>query len=225
MKTRHISSVLNRRLEVPGYWSRQRGASLVVSLLMLVAVLLLGISAAQIALQGEKASRGDRDRQVAFQAAEAALMDAEMDIESSPASNSRSVIFKETKTVRTAFIVECGAETTNQSFGLCEVSQEGQTPVWLKVDFSVTGSSAKSVPYGHFTGQFMQTGTGSTPARLPRYIIEIMNYKVAASDPTIPSNHAPPADYFRITAIGFGMKDSTQVVLQSYYRKVEDTEK
>ena len=55
---------------------RQRGASLIVSLLMLVAVLVLGISAAQIALQGEKASRNDRDRQIAFQAAEAALMDA-----------------------------------------------------------------------------------------------------------------------------------------------------
>ena len=62
----------------------QYGATLLVTLLMLVVVLLLGIAAAQIALQGEKSSRNDRDRQIAFQAAEAALLDAEMDIEQSP---------------------------------------------------------------------------------------------------------------------------------------------
>ncbi len=60
---------------------RERGVALLVCLLMLVMVMLLGVSAAQLSLQGEKASRGDRDREVAFQAAEDALADAERDIE------------------------------------------------------------------------------------------------------------------------------------------------
>lgn len=60
---------------------RQRGVALLVCLLMLILVMLLGVSAAQLSLQGEKAARGERDREVAFQAAEDALADAERDIQ------------------------------------------------------------------------------------------------------------------------------------------------
>ena len=61
---------------------RERGVALLVTLLMLVAVLLLGASASTMALLGEQAARAERDRLIAFQAAEDALMDAERDIES-----------------------------------------------------------------------------------------------------------------------------------------------
>ncbi|MBS1169430.1 MAG: pilus assembly protein [Burkholderiaceae bacterium] len=202
--------------------SRQQGASLVVSLLMLVAVLLLGISAAQIALQGEKASRGDRDRQIAFQAAEAALADAEIDIEKSSASNSRSSVFKEKDVLDHYFITGCGTTGDNggKSLGLCQPAPAGQTPVWLTVDFTDTGAStAKSVAYGAFTGQEMQVGTGSTPARLPRYIIEIFKYNQAGSG----TGGQDSTFFFRITAIGYGMRDTTKVVLQTFYRKIEKT--
>lgn len=60
---------------------RERGVALLVCLLMLILVMLLGVSAAQLSLQGEKAARGERDRDVAFQAAEDALADAERDIQ------------------------------------------------------------------------------------------------------------------------------------------------
>ena len=60
---------------------RERGVALLVCLLMLILVMLLGVSAAQLSLQGEKAARGERDRDVAFQAAEDALADAEHDIQ------------------------------------------------------------------------------------------------------------------------------------------------
>ena len=94
---------------------------------MLVAVLLLGISAAQIALQGEKSSRNDRDRQIAFQAAEAALMDAEMDIEKSPdATKSRSALFSENP-VLANFAAGCGAGESNTNLGLCETASPGST--------------------------------------------------------------------------------------------------
>ena len=59
----------------------QRGVAVLVCLLMLILVMLLGVSAAQMGLQGEKATRGERDREVAFQAAEDALTDAERDIQ------------------------------------------------------------------------------------------------------------------------------------------------
>jgi type IV pilus assembly protein PilX len=58
----------------------QSGAALVIALLMLIVLLMLGIAAVHIGLQSEKMSRNRRDRQVAWQAAEAALLDAEYDI-------------------------------------------------------------------------------------------------------------------------------------------------
>ena len=58
----------------------QRGITLPVTLLLLLAALTIGASAAQMSMLGEKAARAERDRLIAFQAAEDALMDAERDI-------------------------------------------------------------------------------------------------------------------------------------------------
>eukprot|EP01034_Spumella_vulgaris_P043320 gene43320-53785_t len=60
--------------------------ALLVTLLMLIAVLLLGASAARTAMLGEKAARAERDRYVALQAAEDALADAAKEINGSAAS-------------------------------------------------------------------------------------------------------------------------------------------
>lgn len=203
--------------------SKQTGASLVVALLMLVAVMLLGVTAAKMALQGEKASRGDRDRQIAFQAAEAALMDAEIDIEASSDANSRSAIFKEVGVQSSLFIQNCGAKSSGNSWGLCQPAQNGQPAVWLSEDIADDdASTAKSVPYGYFTGQTMQTretAVGPLPAKLPRYIIEIFQYNQAGSS----TESTDATYYYRVTAIGFGSREATQVVLQMFYRKIERT--
>lgn len=190
----------------------QDGASLIVSLLMLVAVLVLSISAASIALQSEKASRNDRDRQIALQAAEAALMDAELDIEGSPdKSKSRSALFGKDYA---EFVAGCGAGSSNPFQGLCQRSEEGAQPVWQSVDFTDESDNARSVPYGRFTGHVFQTGQGSLPAKPPRYIIEQMHYTGAAA-----SAEEDMTLFYRVTAVGFGMLPTTQVALQTFYRK------
>ncbi len=195
----------------------QRGATLIVTLLMLMVVLLLGIAAAQIALQGEKSSRNDRDHQIAFQAAEAALLDAEMDIEHSPdAARSRSHVFSGDS----AFGFPGGAEVvcfsgeSNVFLGMCRNAEQGTTVAWKSIDFLDDGAhTMSSVPYGRFTGQSFQTGAGALPARLPRYIIELMSYRK-------PGGLADKPSYFyRITAVGFGARETTQVALQTFYRK------
>ena len=196
------------RLVVPG---RQGGVSLVIALLMLVAVAMLGISAAQISMQSEKASRNDRDRQIAFQAAEAAVMDAEMDIENSTGPKSRSAQFAPNS--RAGFTPGCGAGLSNAHLGLCELSPEGVAPVWLTTDFQADDSDVRSVPYGHFTGQTFQTEKGTLPVKPPRYIIEVLHYTRAGEDATNPTM------FYRITAVGFGMRETTQVALQTFYRK------
>jgi type IV pilus assembly protein PilX len=196
-------------------WTRenQQGASLIVTLLMLIAVLMLGISSAQIALQGEKAARNDRDRQIAFQAAEAALMDAELDIENASRPNSRSDLFARHSIA--GFVDGCGRGLSNRHLGLCTRAPEGVTPSWQKVDFLDDSANAPSVPYGHFTGQYFQTGEGTLPGKRPRYVIEVLPFNMEGEGAT-----GEDLSYFyRVTAIGFGMRDSTQVVLQTFYRK------
>ena len=59
---------------------REQGFSLITTLVLLVIASLLGVAASQLVLMSERSSRYDRDRLIAFQAAEAALLDAEMDI-------------------------------------------------------------------------------------------------------------------------------------------------
>ena len=55
----------------------QRGAALVVALVMLVLLTLIAAMGARIALTDEKGARATRERQLAFEGAEAALRDAE----------------------------------------------------------------------------------------------------------------------------------------------------
>ena len=191
----------------------EHGAALVVALCMLIALLLLGASAARMALQGEKAARGDRDRQIAFHAAEEALMDAENDIEGSAAMPARSAMFAQDSAL--GFAAGCGTGAASPNLGLCLPAGEADAPVWQQVDFSdARADSVKSVPYGQFTGAGMQTGQGFLPFRRPRYIIELVPYTRAGEDAGPQMSYA-----YRVTAIGFGARENSQVVLQTYYRK------
>lgn len=164
-----------------------RGVALLVCLLMLIMVMLLGVSAAQLSLQGEKAARGERDREVAFQAAEDAVADAERDIQEGPG-----------KAVDPA----CGA-----------------APVWQRVDLSgVEDGGACTLEYGAATGAAMQTGQGFLPFKKPRYLIERAECHQPGEDA---SAGAAPTYCYRVTAIGFGAKPTTEVVLQSVFVKPE----
>ncbi|KQQ42505.1 pilus assembly protein PilX [Duganella sp. Leaf126] len=59
----------------------QRGVTVVVCLVMMLLVMVLGASAARLGVQDEQSARAERDREVAFRAAEEALADAERAID------------------------------------------------------------------------------------------------------------------------------------------------
>lgn len=179
---------------------QETGVALIVCLLMMLAILMLGTSGAQIALQEEKASRYERDRLVAFIAAEAALNDAEIDIE----KTSRVGQFENQKTTFVAGTCETGLN--NPFLGLCYPADPEMFPVWQKIHL---GSQVVSVPYGFFTGR----NYSAVAAASPSYLIEVLNH-AQASEEKIPE---AAGRIYRITAIGFGTKEHTQVVLQSYY--------
>lgn len=199
--------------------ARQTGISLIVILMLLIASVFLGTSAAVVALQAEKASRGDRDRQGAFQAAEAALIDAQLDIDTAPTSggpNARAMAFLADSALGFPGVDQptyCFSGSNSPTLGLCRRVFDNGSPSWLQIDLADTSSGSASVAYGHFTGQTLPTAHLSLPAKLPRYVIELMPYNQ-------PGQSAETASYaYRITAIGFGADGQTQVVLQTFYRK------
>ena len=191
------------------------GATLVYVLCLLLIILLLGVSAAQMALQGEKAARGERDRQIAFQAAEEALVDAQNDIEGLPGAPGRSSLFAPSSAA--GFADGCGE---GGAMGLCLPAAPDAPALWLSTDLDGTEGVSRAVPYGQFTGAVMQTGQGFLPSRRPRYLIELLPFHPPGAQATAAAGGMATESYvYRITAIGFGAQESTQVVLQSYYRK------
>lgn len=188
-----------------------KGFSLITTLILLVVVTILGVGAAQIVLQAEKSTRYDRDAQIAFQAAEAALLDAEFDIRGpNTSANQRLASFVTGSVV--GFEDGCGTGSTQR--GLCAPAVAGQKPVWYGVDFQDESSGAKTVKFGEFTGRTLSTGTsGIRPEILPRYIIEVI------PDPTPGGSANVKPTVYRVTAMGFGPRKSTQAVVQMIFRK------
>lgn len=186
---------------------RQSGASLVISLLMMTVIMMLGLSAAQLALQGERSARNTRDRQIAFEAAQTALLDARKDIY----SGQRAVYFSETSTV--GFSVGCGQGTTME-IGLCD-TRENPVTAWQMVDFTEEHSAKiQYATYGQFTKAEMPAGEGSLTAKKPRYIIDVLSDLKSKEEADIEQRVL-----YRITAVGFGVRDTTQVMLQAIIRK------
>lgn len=177
--------------------ARQQGAALATVLFLMLAVLMMSLSGTRAALSASKAARHERDRQVAFAAAEAALLDAERDIEGAAGPGSpRAAIFAASEAG--AFTERCsgGAERS----GLCLAEGTGGVPAWQATDLA----GERAVEYGRFSGRALPTGAGPLPARLPRYLIELL----PGGQPR-----------YRITAIGFGSDAATVVVLQGCYER------
>ena len=179
--------------------SRQQGAALATVLFLMLAVLMMSVSSTRAGLMAAKSARYERDRHVALAAAGAALFDAERDIDGAagPASP-RAALFAVGDAG--AFMDGCsgGAERT----GLCRLVGAPGIPAWQAVDLA----GDRSVEYGRFSGRTMPTGAGLLPARLPRYLVELL--AVPGAQPR-----------YRITAIGFGTDAATVVVLQGYYAR------
>ncbi len=202
----HAHSNPRQKLRAP---ATQRGMSLVMVLMILVVVSLLGVGAAQIALMSERGARNDRDQLLAFQSAEAGLVDAEMDVDPpvNGASTRRSVF--DGKSIVDFPSSNCG--TSGNSIGLCAQPPLTGKPAWLTVDFSDTSSTAPSTAFGKFTGRsFVAGGVGVQPAQAPRYVIEPIT--VQSGDPSNPDI------LYRVTAIGYGPRTDIQVVVQMLYR-------
>ena len=194
----------------------QSGASLIMVLIILTVVSMLGIAGIQISSLSERSARNDRDYQVAWQSAEAALIDAEFDI-FGPIASARRAIFSPQTNVG-AFVGGCGA--SGDSKGLCTPVVSGK-PDWLTVNFETTTNSSATTEYGAFTGRtFASGGTGFQPAKRPRYVMEAIPDNFGRGSPCrdVTSTATCSAYVYRVTSMGFGPRDDIQAVLQMVYR-------
>lgn len=216
----------------------QSGFSLIVALMMLIVIIILGVSAAQMAVNEERSARGNRDRQLAFQAAEAALRDAEYEIlnDASPPCTAGNLAAHGRAGTSTCF--DSGTQTGFElgcsalpNAGLCTyvdmssacvpTAAAGICPAYLdgaNVDFYADASAASghnnhTIGYGQYTGRVFpsQATLPGLPAYPPRYIIERVPKNLGA----INAQGKTDRLMFRITAMGFGANANSQVVLQS----------
>ena len=186
----------------------QRGASLIVVVMILIIVSILGIGGAQIALMSERGARNDTVYQLAWQASEAGLMEAEMDIR----TGTRKDLFA--ANTQLAFVDGCGADGTT-SRGLCLPKTSGATPAWLAVDLLT--ANGNFTEFGDFTSRVFESGAdGIQPALPPRYVIEVLD------DPDLGGNLTLGKGkkyIYRVTSMGFGSKPEIRAVMQMVFRK------
>ena len=140
---KHLSSNNALLHSTPPY---QSGAVLIISLIMLLLLTLIGVTGSQVTGLEEKMAGNMRQRNLAFQAAEAALRDAEQFIQGTDAA------FNPLKLSGGPF------QGANCASGLCP------TPTTTSVSFNWTGN-----------GRLYSGTISSQLVRQPRYVIELIS--------------------------------------------------
>lgn len=200
----------------------QQGVVLIVALLFLILLTVIAISSSNLATVEERMARNSRDYNIAFQAAEAALRDAETDIRGDGPSGTKRI------SGLTGFTSACTA-------GLCGTgtAAELSTRPWEDSGNFLLDAS-KSIAYGAKTGvnplpltnQSSETVTPTPPkikvggvSRQPRYLIEgFLDKSPGISLATAGYGKKNSQYVYRATAIGFGSLSGTQTIVQSMYK-------
>lgn len=174
---------------------RQRGAILIVSLLMLLVMTLIGVTAVSTTTLEEKMAGNTRQRQLAFQAADSALRDA-----------------------------ESWLNTNIKTVSQFETAFSGTPAELYWVRQPRPGDTVRAVPMDIYDGYAWGVGNSQQPATAvhtgtqnpPRYVIEYMG---RIGEPPLDYTEPDNRRYaFRITAIGWGTNNGTTFTTQSTFR-------
>ena len=195
----------HRRCGGPRHAGGQRGLSLITSLLFMVAALILGVSVMSINVMQERMIGNTKDRNLATQAAEAALRDAELDI-------------TDNITPATPFADNCTAGLCTPPSQRSGAGYPSASPVYrATAGFSWEPADGMVRRYAQYTSTAVRpVSTYPTVAKQPVYVIEKLGALTAASGDSLRASAAPAIAY-RITARGFGSRADTVVMLQSIY--------
>jgi len=182
----------------------QNGVVLIMALVILFAMTLIGITSMNTTSLEERIASNYRDRQVAFQAAEAALRQGERD--ASSATNSAFI--------ESNYTDKCTSVNGN---GLCDCSAISTSckTYWTDILDAPISDVAWNVSTTHRTYTGGLQGV-STPAK---YIIEFMGYICPSSVACIAAPGHPKM--FRVTALATGKTNGSKVMLQSTFKVID----
>lgn len=215
-------------LSVPLPRKNESGFVLATALFFLVALTILGVGALGVNSLEEKMLGYSRDRQLAFQAADAALRDAERYMMSGAFAGGA-----------TNFVTDC---TTGA--GLYQIRTAGK-PIWAELEngstckddawagkqSAVNADNGLSFKYGVLSGVGdFKLDTSRVVASQPRFIIEVISVSslggsggsgangTAGGSLVVGRGPSTSMYVYRVTAVGFGQRLSTRVLLQAVYR-------
>lgn len=207
------------RLARQGARTRQGGLALVFVMIMMSIATAIALIAARITLQSDRASRNDRDRQIATQSAELALQDARDDIMSPK-------LGRGCKFGTPVLVASEGCLTDDIARGVCAaIPASGDKPLYKDINWEDASSSRPYVNYGEFTGRLnsLQVGTFASPAKAPKYIVVDETFSlqlyVAEQKTVLDARSLPSMRAYRVFALGYGPSADTQVLLEGIILK------
>ena len=175
--------------------SRASGSALIVSILLLLVMILLSLTAMQTTTLQERMAMNMLDRQMAFQAAEAALRDAEQ------------------------FLFGGGGLVPFTGGGLCPPVTAATNPCTGNSPMRV-GDPAAWAAYDWAAQAVAYSGAPPLQrlAEQPRYVIERLDIALEVTDPNLAADEArSETSVFRITARGVGGTVDGVVLLQTTF--------
>jgi len=175
------------------YKNKQEGVVLFMSLVMLLLLTVLGVSSIQTTTLQQRMARNAIDSNLAFQAAESALRDAED--------------FLETLNALTDFD---GANATDNGFYYDE--DPGATPNWRSLDWTVAA--------GAKAAETEITGVATRPKYIVEHVKTVISDADALNLDNIGQDTGSGrTQIFRITARGTGGTDTAKSMIQGTYGK------
>jgi type IV pilus assembly protein PilX len=174
----------------------QRGAVLIVSLILLLVLTILAISSSQVVRLQERMAGNTRDTDLALQGAEAALRDAEQYIQN--LSSLPAPLCTSTSTTG-CMMFEAGVLRPSSTFDLRTAAADLSSTWWRQNAREYLNAATNDIP-------------GLT--RDPKFVIE--RVKTVCDTGEVCSD-ADSLTYFRITAQSFGGTQTADVRLESTY--------
>ena len=185
--------------------SRQRGATLVVALIFLIALILIGVVAARSSMFDERLARNSRDITVAGEGAEAALLDAESQIANKRVQGNLGFV---------------GCQGANQAKGRCLPPGNVKTAVETYLTQTDSELSDKDSRQTVAVNAWAAPAVGSSAApQTPRYQIEVRPALDPGEDATAELGNE--RHLYRIYGRGFGHNERINKTLLSVYRPAD----
>ncbi len=170
------------------------GATLLFAATFLLLAVFTAAATLQFLLSNRQLAAWQLEREIAFRAAEAALLDGEADLMAAMAGSGPPG--------RLAPFPASGTCGSGMQAGICVPAIDG-APAWQAWLSAPASADEVGVPFGTFTGRAMPglpDGIAGTSIP-PRYMAEVIG------DAAMPR--------LRVTAIGFGRRRDTSAVVQS----------